>query len=57
MHEVGIKPSFLFKSRVLVLSFDMACSDIHSTKYSGGHKTLMKIIKNAGGGWQLFFFF
>jgi len=21
----------------------------------GGHKTLMKIIKNAGGGWQLFF--
>jgi len=33
----------------------MACSDIYKTKYSRGHESFVKI-KNAGGGWQLFFF-
>ncbi len=32
----------------------MACSDIHTTKYSGGHDILVKMIKNAGGDWQHF---
>ncbi len=27
-----------------------ACSDIHSTKCSGGHGNFVKMIKNAGGG-------
>jgi len=26
---------------------------IHTTKYSGGHGNFVKMIKNAGGGWQL----
>jgi len=29
-------------------------SDIHTTKYSGGHETFMKMFKSAGGGWQIF---
>jgi len=29
------------------------CSDIHTTKYSGGHEMFVKIIKNAGSGWTL----
>jgi len=32
-----------------------ACSDIHTTKYSGGHEIFVKMIKNAGGDWQLFY--
>ncbi len=44
----------LFNSRGSVLYFDVACSDIHTTKYSGGHESLVEIIKNTGGGWQLF---
>jgi len=27
---------------------------IHERKYSGGHETFVKLIKNVGGGWQLF---
>ncbi len=41
----------LFKSGASVLSF--AFSDIHTTKYSGGHERFVKMTKNAGGGWQL----
>jgi len=40
----------LFKSRGSVL---IACSDIHSITFSGGHERFGKIIKNADGGWQL----
>lgn len=28
-------------------------TDIPSTKYSGGHEIYVKIMKNAGAGWQL----
>ncbi len=39
---------------VCSLFWCIACSDIHTRKYSGGHEIWLKIIKNAGGGWQLF---
>jgi len=31
----------------------IACWDIHTKKYSGGHEIWVKISKNAAGGWQL----
>lgn len=36
------------EARNLFLSFDIACSDFHSTKYSGGHYIFAKMIKNSG---------
>lgn len=45
----------MFKSRGSVfLYLCIACTDIHTTKYSGDHEILVKN-KNAGSGWQLFF--
>ncbi len=39
VHEARIKHFVLFKSRGSVL-----CSDIHKTKYSGGHEHFLKMI-------------
>jgi len=48
---------FCLKPKALYfLLIYMACSDIYKTKYSRGHESFVKI-KNAGGGWQLFFFY
>jgi len=40
-------------SRFLLLLFFLLIH-IHERKYSGGHETFVKLIKNVGGGWQLF---
>jgi len=44
MHEAIIKLFFLSRGSVLSFLYS-ACSDIHTTKYSGGHENLVKIIK------------
>jgi len=32
----------------------IACLDIHATKYSEGHETFVKMMKNTSTDWQLF---
>jgi len=44
---------FLLKQRVCSFFWYFACSDVHTTKYSGGHEIFEKMTKNTGGGWQL----
>jgi len=47
-----------FKSRGSVLFFFSFLYILHvqilHTTYSGGHESFVNIIKNTGGGWQLF---
>lgn len=62
MHEAFFfcyfKAEGLFFHLMHVQMFMMiACSDIQTTKYSGGQESCVKmILKNAGAGWQGFFY-
>jgi len=47
MHQASIKRDFDLKAKS-VLPFDIAYSDIHTTKYSQSHENDLK--KNARGG-------